>query len=503
MTVGIWILGDQLTLQHPALNPESVDRGQARILLVESLEHVQQRPYHRQKLVLVWSAMRHFAADLRSQGWTVDYLEQAPSFATAVSEWCQQQQITELQVMEPADRSFHAIASGLALPAKLHWLPNHQFLWSTTEFTAWAKPYRQLRLENFYREGRKRWQVLLTEDQEPVGGQWNFDPENRKPPKTGLQPPPAAQFSPDSITQTVIETVRSLELPLYGKLESFHWPVTRSQALEALDQFLTVKLKTFGPYQDAMVSGQATMWHSLIAPALNLGLLHPLEVIRRAEQAFYDNQAPIASVEGFIRQILGWREYMHGLHHYFPETYPQSNWFEHNRPLPEFFWTGKTDLHCLQQCFQQLEAIGYSHHIQRLMILANFALIAGLNPWQVKEWFQATHLDAYDWVMETNVLGMGLFADGGKLASKPYAASANYINRMSNYCQSCRYDPKQRLGDRACPFNALYWDFLDRHEQKLQAQGRMALILKQLQKMPDSDRAAIRDQAAHWQASWS
>lgn len=501
MTLGIWILGDQLWAEHPALDPTLRDRG--RLVLIESLAQVRRRPYHRQKLVLIWSAMRHFAADLRSQGWTVDYFEQAEDFQSVLTTWIATHQISELQVMEPADRRFRAIVTDATISLPLRWLPNRQFLWQPAEFHDWAKSYRQLRLENFYREGRKRWQVLLTDDQEPIGGQWNFDPENRKPPKQGLKPPTPLQFLPDTMTQAVLETVSQLDLPLYGQLEPFHWPVTRSQALTALDQFLTVRLNSFGPYQDAMVTGQPTMWHSLIAPALNIGLLHPLEVIRAAEQAFLQDNAPIASVEGFIRQILGWREYMQGLHHYFPEDYDQSNWFDHDRPLPEFFWTGETDLHCLQQCFQQIEAIGYSHHIQRLMILANFSLIAGLNPQEVKEWFQATHLDAYDWVMETNVLGMGLFADGGKLSSKPYAASANYINKMSNYCQSCYYDPKQRLGDRACPFNSLYWNFLDRHEQKLQAQGRMGLILKQLQKLSESDRAAIRKQAAYWQSSWS
>jgi deoxyribodipyrimidine photolyase-related protein len=241
------------------------------------------------------------------------------------------------------------------------------------------------------------------------------------------------------------------------------------------------------------------MWHAMLSPYLNLGLLHPLEVIRAAEQAFYDHDLDLNSVEGFIRQILGWREYMHGLYHHVSDDYSQSNWFRHEQPLPDFFWDAdKTQMNCLHQTLKQIERMAYAHHIQRLMLLSNFALIAGISPQAIENWFHAVFIDAYDWVMQTNVIGMGQFADGGILASKPYAASANYINKMSNYCKQCHYKPTERTGERACPFNLFYWDFLDRHRAKLTSQGRMSFILNNLDKMPPAELTQIRQQAKDW-----
>jgi deoxyribodipyrimidine photolyase-related protein len=262
--------------------------------------------------------------------------------------------------------------------------------------------------------------------------------------------------------------------------------------------FIANRLETFGPYQDAMVTGEDTMWHALLSPYLNLGLLHPLEVIQRVEEVYRQQELPLNSIEGFIRQVLGWREYMRGLYSHFDADYAQRNWFDHRHPLPEFFWTGEVEMNCLHQVIDQIKRTGYAHHIQRLMILSNFSLIAGFTPQEVENWFHATFIDAYDWVMQTNVIGMGLFADGGLLASKPYASSANYVNRMSDYCQGCRYNPKNRTGEDACPFNFFYWDFLHRHRAKLQSQGRMSFILKNLDKMSDSELAAIQQQAQDW-----
>jgi deoxyribodipyrimidine photolyase-related protein len=333
----------------------------------------------------------------------------------------------------------------------------------------------------------------------PIGGQWNLDKENRKSPKGGLKPPAPLWFSPDEITETVITKVKNLDIPTYGKLESFNWGVTRAAALQVLDNFIDRRLPTFGPYQDAMVTGQTTMWHALLSPYLNIGLLNPLEVIQTVEQAYHDRGLDLNSVEGLIRQILGWREYMYGLYHHVDDDYFQLNWFNHDRPLPAFFWdAGKAKMNCLRQTLTQTEEIGYAHHIQRLMILSNFALIAGLNPQAVENWFHSAFIDAYDWVMQMNVLGMGLFADGGILASKPYAASANYINKMSDYCSGCQYNHKERLGANACPFNYFYWDFLARHREQLQSQGRMGLILKNLEKIPPAELATIHQQAVDW-----
>ena len=511
MTVGIWVLGDQLNAGQAAL--ASADPATSRVLLVESASVLARRAYHRQKLVLVWSAMRHFAADLRDAGWTVDHCS-AASFGDAVRGWINEHGITELRLMEPADRGFRSAIEALQLAIPLEWLPSNAFLWSRDDFAAWAGRNKQLRLEFFYREGRRRFGVLMEGEgakATPLGGRWNFDQENRKAPPKGLKGPQPLWFEPDAITLAVIEQVEALDrqrqaegLPhLPGSLQPFRWGVTRAQALEVLEHFIATRLDGFGPYQDAMVSGEPTLWHALLSPYLNLGLLHPLEVIRRLEQAGLEQGLPLAGLEGVIRQILGWREYTHGLYHWFGPEYAGLNHFGASEPLPT--WLENLDgsgLRCLDTVLGELEASGYAHHIQRLMVLANYGLIAGLDPQAFTAWFHRLFIDGHDWVMQTNVIGMGLFADGGRLASKPYAASGNYIRRMSTYCQGCRYDPKQRSGPKACPFNSLYWDFLARHDAELRRNPRMALVMRQLEKLDPSELAAIRASAeAHRQAS--
>ncbi len=468
------------------------------MILIESAQHGSVRPYHRQKLVLVWSAMRHFAAELRQSGWHVTY-EITQDFVTPLQSWVKQADITELRVMAPGDRPFARLIQHLDLPCQITVVPNNHFLWTDQAFSQWAKGRKTLLMETFYRAGRKQLQVLMTDEQDPIGGQWNFDKDNRKPPKGNLNPPQPLWFEPDAITQEVIDWVDTQEFSSYGEIEPFRWAVTREQALQVLTYFIEHRLSTFGPYQDAMVTGEFTLWHALLSPYLNLGLLQPMEVVQAAETAYRDRNLPLNSVEGFIRQVLGWREFMRGLYAYVDDDYPQQNWFEHSHPLPPFFWdANQTDMNCVHQSLKQVESIGYAHHIQRLMILSNFALIAGLLPQEVENWFHAAFIDAYDWVMQTNVIGMGLFADGGVLASKPYAASANYINRMSDYCQNCSYDKNKRTGDRACPFNFFYWDFLARHQDKLKSQGRMNLILANLQKISPEELASIRKKAQDW-----
>jgi deoxyribodipyrimidine photolyase-related protein len=495
MPIGIWILGDQLTLHHEALAKPGP------VILIEALAHIRVRPYHQQKLVLVWSAMRHFAETLKSQGHQVTYTE-AEDFQTPLLSWIKAEKITELRVMAPVDKPFAQLLQELALPCKLKILPNTQFLWSETEFIEWAQPRKRLLMEDFYRQSRQRFGVLMDEGK-PVGGAWNFDKENRKPPKKddpSFQPPAPLWFEPDAITLAVIDKVRSLNCPTYGMLEPFNWAVTREQALQVLDTFIETRLTTFGPYEDAMVTGQDTLWHALLSPYLNLGLLGPLEVIQRVEAEFQErDDLPINSAEGFIRQVMGWREYMRGVYALSGDDYPTLNWFEHEQPLPEFFWdASRAKMNCLRQCLDQTERLGYAHHIQRLMVLNNFALIAGIEPQAIENWFHSAYIDAYDWVMQTNVLGMGQYADGGMLASKPYAASANYINKMSTYCKGCQYDFKARTGDKACPFNFFYWDFLDRHREKLAKQGRMSFILANLDKMAPEELEAVRMQAQEW-----
>ena len=306
-------------------------------------------------------------------------------------------------------------------------------------------------------------------------------------------------FEPDELTQSVIAEIQTQDGPGYGEIEPFRWGVTRQQALAVLEHFIARGLPTFGPYQDAMVTGEETMWHSLLSPYLNLGLLQPMEVIEAAQKAYWERELELNSVEGFIRQVLGWREYIHGIYHCMDDDYQQRNWFNHTEPLPEFYWdSSQTDMNCLHQILTQVQRTGYAHHIQRLMVLSNFALIVGVSPQEIEAWFQAAFVDAYDWVMLPNVIGMGQFADGGILASKPYAASANYINKMSDYCGNCTYNPKARTGSGACPFNFFYWDFLERHQQKLKSLGRMNLVLGNLRRMEAEELAKIHSLAQQW-----
>jgi deoxyribodipyrimidine photolyase-related protein len=498
MTVGVWILGDQLWAEQAALQSCADRQSNTSVLLIESLHHVQQRSYHQQKLVLLWSAMRHFAEELRQTGWTVHYATAAEDFVTPLRQWISAERITELRLMQPADRPFAQLIASLDLPCELTILPNNHFLWSAADFQQWAKGRKNLLMEYFYREGRQRFNVLM-EGKHPIGGQWNFDKENRKPPKRNISPPTPHWFEPDAMTREVIREVQTGKFATYGQAEPFRWAVTRSQALQVLDHFIEQRLSTFGPYQDAMVTDEDTMWHALLSPYLNIGLLQPLEVIQAAEQAYHEQDVALSSVEGFIRQILGWREYMHGLYQHVDDEYFQRNWFQHTQPLPAFFWdASQIEMNCLHQTLKQVERIGYAHHIQRLMILSNFALVSGLFPQAVENWFHAAFIDAYDWVMQPNVIGMGLFADGGVVGSKPYASSANYINKMSDYCKGCVYKPTDRTGDTACPFNFFYWNFLDRHRSQLRSQGRMSFILKNLDKMSETELQTIRQKAADW-----
>ena len=497
MTAGIWVLGDRLWLQQAALSSRVAERQNTPVILIESRSYARERPYHRQKLVLVWSAMRHFAEELRSLKWQVTY-EIAEDFETPLKHWINKHQITELRVMTPSDRTFTQLIKNLQLDCRLNFIPDNHFLWTADEFKNWAKSRKRLLMEDFYRQGRKRFNILMA-GKKPVGGKWNFDKENRKPPRHTLNTPKVLWFEPDEITREVIKEVKTLNLPGYGEIEPFRWGVTRQQALLVLEEFIEFRLPTFGPYQDAMVTGEDTMWHALISPYLNLGLLHPREVIEAVEKAYRENDLGLNSVEGFIRQVMGWREYMHGIYHYTDENYSRRNWFNHSQPLPEFYWDGdKTDMNCLHQILTQLQRTGYAHHIQRLMVLSNFALIVGVSPQELKNWFHATFIDAYDWVMQTNVIGMGQFADGGILASKPYASSANYINKMSDYCSGCQYKHNQRSSEDACPFNYFYWDFLARHKDKLKSLGRMNLVLSNLNKISVEELEKMQDLAVQW-----
>jgi len=332
-------------------------------------------------------------------------------------------------------------------------------------------------------------------EEKPVGGRWNYDAENRQRLPKEVRCPPIPRYTPDAVTREVMSLVERKFADNFGRADTFLWPVTCRDAQHLLDDFLAHRLAQFGPYQDAMVSGERALFHSLLSPVLNLGLLEPLALCRRAEAAYLDGRAPLNSAEGFVRQILGWREYVYQVYHWRMPDYALMNHLEADETLPEFFWDGNTRMRCVREAVEALLEDGINHHIQRLMVTGNFALIAGLNPQQVNEWYWLAYVDAHEWVVTPNVLGMALFADGGILGTKPYAASANYISRMSDYCRQCPYDPRAVTGADACPFNALYWDFLARNEKKLRSNPRMALAYRNLDKRKSEDLRPIRIQA--------
>jgi len=381
-----------------------------------------------------------------------------------------------------------------SLPVRMRVLPDTRFVCPLTEFYQWAAGRRELRMEWFYRDMRRK-TGLLMEGDKPAGGRWNFDADNRGAAEPGLAPPPPPRFAPDAITQAVIALVKARFADHFGSLETFAWPVTAAQAEAALDDFIARRLPLFGRYQDAMLAGQDTLYHGLISPALNLGLLDPLQICRRVEAEWRAGRVPIQAAEGFIRQIIGWREYIRGMYWLDMPGLAEANHLAAERPLPEFWWTGETPMRCLAECVRTTRDNAYAHHIQRLMVLGNFALLAGLRPQAVAEWFLAVYADAYEWVELPNVAGMALHADGGRLASKPYAASGAYIDRMSDYCGSCTFDVKRKTGPEACPFNALYWDFLARNEALLGRNHRLAQPYATWRRMDPAKQADYRSSA--------
>ena len=350
-------------------------------------------------------------------------------------------------------------------------------------------------MEFFYREMRRKTGLLMSDDGKPEGDKWNYDSANRKPAKGDLSIPEPIRFRPDEMTQAVLELVADKYSDHPGSLDHFHFAVTHEEAMRQKRKFLDHALPKFGDYQDALLSGEPFLWHSILSPYINSGLLDPLDLCREVEQRYHDGDVPLNAAEGFIRQIIGWREYMRGIYWREGPDYVDRNFLEAHRPLPDFYYTGETDMHCLAEAIGQTLDLAYAHHIQRLMITGNFALIAGIQPKAVHQWYLEVYADAYEWVELPNTLGMSQFADGGIIASKPYASSGNYINKMSDYCQNCHYDVKQRTGEAACPFNALYWDFLDRNQEKLGGNNRLAMPYRTGERMDPDTRDDIRKQA--------
>jgi deoxyribodipyrimidine photolyase-related protein len=494
----LWILEDQLAEDHPGL--ARLDRTKDCLLFIESEARARFLPYHRQRLVLLFSAMRHFAADREKEGWRVEYhrVEDTPQYLPALEHHIANHGPEQILLMEP-NNHFEALAVekiSRNLPCAIHIFPTNLFLVPRDAFASWAQGKKRLLMEAHYRRMRTELGILLEENGEPVGGKWNFDAENRGGVKDWYKagsPKPQGDLRswPDAITREVMETVEHIFSDHPGGAADFWVPVTRAESLAWLDRFIDTRLSEFGNWQDLMLDGEPTFFHSVISPMLNIGLLRPLECVEKAERAHREGRAPLAAVEAFVRQIIGWREFVNGIYWLKMPDYSESNELNANRPLPEFFWTGDTDMRCVGQCVKQVLATGYNHHIQRLMILGNFFLLAEISPREVLRWFSALYLDAHDWVMAANVLGMILHADGGFMATKPYAASAAYISRMSNYCTGCRYDPDRKTGEGACPFNVLYWHFYDRHAERFAGNPRTAMPVRSWLKRKPSDRERI------------
>ncbi len=491
------ILGDQLSTAVSSLRdwaPGDV------ILMAEVRAEATYVKHHKKKIAFLFSAMRHFAQELTAQGKTVIYTryddpENAGSLLGEVQRALQTHPVTEVVVTSPGEyrllTEFEGWPDLLTLPVQL--LPDDRFLASPDDFADWAQGRKQLRMEFFYREMRKRYSVLMDNDG-PTGGQWNYDAQNRQPPKEGLKIPPSFAKAPDQITVEVMALVAAKFPDHFGDLDPFAYGVTRADALDALTLFIDTRLAFFGDYQDAMIQDEPWMYHSHIALYLNCGLLDPLECVQAAETAYRSGQAPLNAVEGFIRQILGWREFVRGLYWLKMPAYKDSNFLNAQRNLPDFYWTGDTQMNCLRQAVLETKQNAYAHHIQRLMVLGNFALLAGIAPDAVNEWYLLVYADAYEWVELPNVSGMVLYADGGVLASKPYAASGAYIKKMSNYCDRCSYKVSVKNGPKACPFNYLYWDFIGRNADQLRGNPRMGFMFKTLDRMgPEKHDAVTRD----------
>jgi deoxyribodipyrimidine photolyase-related protein len=495
MTILVPVLGDQLS--HNLASLQAVRKSEAVVLMMEVMEEATYVPHHPQKITLFFSAMRHFAEELRAAGWRVEYVTlddpaNTGDFSGEVARAAARVRATSTIAVKAGE--WRVLEEQASWP-NVTLLDDDRFLCSIDQFADWARPRKRLVMEDFYRLMRRQTGLLMDGD-EPIGGQWNYDADNRKPVPKGHRFTSPVRFAPDAITAEVLALVGSRFHNHFGSLESFGWPVTREQARAALDDFITHRLAGFVDYQDAMVTGEDVLNHSLLSPALNLGLLSPLEICQAAEAAYMAGAAPLNAAEGFIRQILGWREYVRGLYWFAGPDYTSRNHLNARAPLPALFWGAPTDLKCLSEAVDATRRNAMAHHIQRLMILGNFAMLVGTDPAEVHRWYLSVYADALEWVEAPNVIGMSQFADGGLMATKPYAAGGAYVNRMSNHCKTCRYDVKQRTGPTACPLNSLYWDFLARHEGLLSSNQRLWRMYDGWRRFSADEQARIRAQAA-------
>jgi deoxyribodipyrimidine photolyase-related protein len=486
------VLGDQLDVQSAAF--DGFDPAQDAIWMAEVARESTKVWSSKPRIALFLSAMRHFREELRGRGWTVHYQEMAiGSLSEHLRQALAALRPAKVVLVEPGEWS---VREELSAVSEIESREDRHFLCTRAEFAEHAKGRKQLRMEYFYREMRKRHGVLMDGTQ-PAGGEWNFDQENRK--TFGKEGPPLhlppRRFPPDALTREVIDLVNERFAGHPGDLRRFDWPVTAAEAEEALEDFIERRLPEFGDWQDAMWTGEPWLFHARLSAVMNLKLLNPRTVIAKAEAAWRQGRAPLAAVEGFIRQILGWREYVRGIYWQFMPEYLERNALRAEQPLPAFYWTGETDMACLREAIGQTLQFGYAHHIQRLMVTGLYALLLGVRPRDVHEWYLAVYVDAVEWVELPNTLGMSQYADGGVMASKPYAASGKYIQRMSNYCSGCRFRPAESTGPNACPFTTLYWDFLLRHEADLARNPRMVMQVRNLARLPSAQKEAIQERA--------
>jgi deoxyribodipyrimidine photolyase-related protein len=491
----VLVLGDQLTPTVAAL--KTADRARDLVVMAEVEDEASYVPHHPKKIALFFAAMRKFAQRLRDDGWQVAYTRlddpmNAGSIPGELLSRAAETGATEVIATEPGEWRLIGLLNALPLTVTL--LEDDRFVASHAEFAGWAKGRKQLRMEWFYREMRRKTGLLMEGDQ-PAGGQWNFDHDNRKPARDDLFRAPPLSFEPDATVREVLDLVEARFPSNFGVLRPFGFATDAEGALRALDHFLDHHLPWFGDFQDAMLRGDRTLNHAVISAYLNLGLLDPLEVCRRAEAEWRAGRAPINSVEGFIRQIIGWREFVRGIYVLEGPDYTARNALGHSRRLPPLYWGAETRMACLSHAVAQTREDAYAHHIQRLMVTGNFALLAGVDPAEVHEWYLAVYWDAIEWVEAPNVVGMSQFADGGVVGSKPYVSSGAYIDRMSDYCRGCAYDVKARTGQGACPFNLLYWHFLTRHRARFEGNPRMAQMYRTWDRMDEGRRTATLSEA--------
>ncbi|WP_316015079.1 cryptochrome/photolyase family protein [Roseobacter sp. HKCCA0434] len=492
----ILVLGDQLSHDLSVLR-EGV-KSRDIVVMAEVRDEGTYVPHHAKKIALILAAMRHFAAELKDDGWTVAYTPlDDPDNTHAISKELlrRAEEYDAESVVSTASGEWRLRSLLEHTPIPVSQLPDDRFLCSEGDFAAWAKDRDTLTMEYFYREMRRRHDILMDGDK-PEGGQWNYDKENRKPAEPDLFMPEPLHHQHDEVVAEVLDLVAREFPETFGTLRPFWFAATRAGAEAARDWFMTEALPRFGDYQDAMLAGEDFLYHSILSPYLNIGLLDPLDLCRRAETEYREGRAPLNCVEGYIRQILGWREFIRGVYFLEGPDYAERNALNATRDLPWFYWSGETKMACMAHAIGQTRDEAYAHHIQRLMVTGNFALLAGLDPQQVAEWYLAVYADAFEWVEAPNVIGMALHADAGVFATKPYAASGAYINRMSDYCKTCHYSVSKKTGEGCCPFNPLYWDFLLRHRERFEKNRRVSRSYATWDKMDADKQEAYRDSAA-------